>query len=143
MAGFDFDRLTRVFGTNVVHDEAKASATVTHSFGNEDFLRGHFPDFPVVPGVILLDGMMLAAARLFERLTGRACGVVQQIGVGSVTFHRPVLPGAAASFVARADSAQQDAHGFACKCSVMIEGTRHARATIIFRTDGERPSPAT
>lgn len=142
MAGFDFDRLARVFGTNVVHGDARASATVTHSFGGEDFLRGHFPGFPVVPGVILLDGMMLAAARLFERLTGRASSDVQRIAVDSITFHRPVLPGAAASFVARADGAQQDAQGFACKCSVMIEGARHARATIIFRIDGGRPSPA-
>ncbi len=141
MAGFDLDRLRHVFGANVVHDEAKASATLTHGFGEEDFLRWHFPSFPVVPGVILLDGMMLAAVRAFERLTGRSGNEIDRIAVDSATFYRPVLPGMAASFTARADVSQQAAHGFAARCSVMIAGTRHARASMSFHTHGDRVSP--
>lgn len=142
MAGFDFDRLACVFGANVVHDEAKASATLTHGFGEEDFLRGHFPGFPVVPGVILLDGMMLAAARAFERLTGRSGNEIERIAVDSAAFYRPVLPGMAARFNARAEISQQAAHGFSARCSVMIAGTRHARASMSFRIHGDRVSPA-
>ena len=142
MAGFDFDRLACVFGANVVHDEAKASATLTHGFGEEDFLRGHFPGFPVVPGVILLDGMMLAAARAFERLTGRSGKEIERIAVDSAAFYRPVLPGMAASFTARTEISRQAAHGFSARCSVMIAGTRHARASMSFRIHGDRVSPA-
>lgn len=142
MAGFDLDRLASVFDTHVVHDEAKASATLTHQFGDEDFLRGHFPGFPVVPGVILLDGMTLAAARLFEGLTGRACNEIDWITVDIAAFYRPVLPGMAASFTARADMSRQDRHDFSAKCSVMIAGTRHARASMSFRIHGDQESPS-
>lgn len=142
MTGFEFARLASVFGADVVHDDAKASATLAHDFGDEDFLRGHFPGFPVVPGVILLDGMTLAAARLFERLTGRAGNEIDRITVDSAAFYRPVLPGMAASFTARADTSQQAGHGFSVKCSVMIGETRHARASMSFRIHGDQTSPS-
>lgn len=142
MSGFDFHRLASVFGAEVVHEEAKASATLSHAFGSEDFLRGHFPGFPVVPGVILLDGMMLAAAHLFERLTGRTGDDIDRISIDGAAFYRPVVPGMAASFAARADLARETGHGFAAKCSVMIDGTRHARASMTFRIHGDRRSPA-
>ncbi|MGI6856234.1 3-hydroxyacyl-ACP dehydratase FabZ family protein [Mesorhizobium sp. 1B3] len=142
MAGLDLNRLANVFGADVVHDEAKASVTLTHQFGGEDFLRGHFPGFPVVPGVILLDGMTLAAAQLFGGLTGRACNEVDRITIDIAAFYRPVLPGMAASFTARADMPRQAGHGFAAKCSVMIGGTRHARASMSFRIHGDQASPS-
>ena len=142
MAGFEFDRLAGVFGTDLAHDEAKASATLTHHFGGEDFLRGHFPGFPVVPGVILLDGMTLAAVRVFERLTGRAGSAIGRMTVDNAAFYRPVRPGMAARFTARADISQQAGHGFSAKCSVMIGETRHARASMSFRIHGDRESPS-
>lgn len=141
MAGFGLERLACIFGTEVVHDETKASTTLTHSFGDEDFLRGHFPGFPVVPGVVLLDGMMFAAAQAFERLTGHAGNEIDRIEVDSAAFYRPVLPGMAARFTARADISRWDTHGFAARCSVMIGETRHARASMSFRIHGDQASP--
>lgn len=143
MAAFNKDRLEGIFGTCVVHDEARGSATLWHSFGNEDFLRGHFPGFPVVPGVILLDGMILSALHAVERLAGRASSSVHQVVVDSVAFYRPVLPATTAGFAARTDTTQEAGHSFAAKCSVMIGGTRHARASITFRFHGDEASPAT
>lgn len=137
------ERLSNVFGANVVHDDLKAAATLTHAFGGENFLRGHFPGFPVVPGVILLDGMILAALHAFERLTGRSGSGVSGIAVDSVAFYRPVLPGLAADFNARAEQTEQTGRNFSARCSVMIDGVRHARASLIFRTQGDRASPAT
>jgi 3-hydroxymyristoyl/3-hydroxydecanoyl-(acyl carrier protein) dehydratase len=53
-------------------------------------LAGHFPGFPVVPGVVLLDEALHAieqAAPAGEM----AAGSLWQIG--TVKFHRPVRPG--------------------------------------------------
>ncbi len=123
MSVLDMERLTAVFGDDVARDETVT--TLTHRFGDEDFLRGHFPDFPVVPGVILLDGMMLAA------LHGAGGGGVRAVAVDAVTFHRPVLPGRDVRFTARI--AERHADRVVLRCAVMIDDARHARAGMTFR----------
>jgi len=133
MAVFDRARLADVFGDAVEHDADRAAAALTHGFGAEPFLAGHFPGFPVVPGVILLDGMILAALRALDRLGG-AQAEIGAAEIGTVAFHRPVLPGMAARFSARLDSRDEAAGRFAFKCSVTVGATRHARASISLST---------
>jgi 3-hydroxyacyl-[acyl-carrier-protein] dehydratase len=50
-------------------------------------LAGHFPDFPVVPGVVLLD----EALHAIERAEPAADELLWHIG--TVKFHRAVRPG--------------------------------------------------
>ena len=131
MSTFDVASLAEVFGDDIVHDDDGSVTTLTHGFGAEDFLRGHFPDFPVVPGVILLDGMMLAGLHAVQRGAGCAPAAVRTITVDAVTFHRPVLPGRDVRFTARI--AERRAGGIAARCAVMVHGARHARASMTFR----------
>jgi len=58
-------------------------------------LAGHFPDAPLVPGVLLLD----AARQAWERATGTGCTIA---AVDEVRWHAPLAPGARAALVARA-----------------------------------------
>lgn len=131
---FDKARLAEVFGGNVTYDAEKAAATLTHAFGGERFLEGHFPGFPIVPGVILLDGMILVALHAFERATGRDSAEVRSVAVESAVFYRPVLPGPDACFGARHDAARDAENGFAARCSVMVAGARHVRANLMLLT---------
>lgn len=129
MSGFAVDALTGVFGGDVASDGD--ATTLTHRFGSEDFLRGHFPGFPVVPGVILLDGMMLAALHGVDDP-----GAVRAVAVDAVTFHRPVLPGRDVRFTARI--AERRDGEIALRCAVMVDGARHARASMILRLESTR-----
>lgn len=61
----------------------------------DPFFRGHFPDNPVMPGVLICEAMAQAGALLAMRSTDgvpRGVGVVLS-GLDNVRFRRPVVPG--------------------------------------------------
>ena len=63
---------------------------------NEPFFQGHFPHYPVMPGVLIVEAMAQAAALLsFKSLgTKRDDNVVVYLaGVDDARFKRPVVPG--------------------------------------------------
>lgn len=62
---------------------------------NEPFFRGHFPEQPLMPGVLICEALAQAGAFLAHRSTeGVAEGrVVVLTGIDRARFRRPVLPG--------------------------------------------------
>ena len=64
---------------------------VTH---NEPFFQGHFPDFPVMPGVLIVEAMAQAAGVLvLASIPDRASKLVLLVAIESARFRRPVVPG--------------------------------------------------
>ena len=62
---------------------------------NEQFFQGHFPNFPVMPGVLLIEGMAqtagaLCVANLSESYEPQ---LVYFMSIDRARFRRPVLPG--------------------------------------------------
>lgn len=64
---------------------------------NEPFFQGHFPNRPIMPGVLLLEAMAQASAILFYESLGdkKPDGNVIYlfVGVDKARFKRPVEPG--------------------------------------------------
>ena len=62
---------------------------------NENFFQGHFPDHPVMPGVLIIESMAQTAAVLvMETLGLNAAGkVVYFMTIENAKFRRPVVPG--------------------------------------------------
>ena len=62
---------------------------------NEHFFQGHFPNHPVMPGVLIIESMAQTAAVLVvETLGGDAAGkLVYFMTIESAKFRRPVVPG--------------------------------------------------
>jgi 3-hydroxyacyl-[acyl-carrier-protein] dehydratase len=62
---------------------------------NEPFFQGHFPNHPVMPGVLIIECMAQTAAVLVvETLGPDAAGkVVYFMTIEGAKFRRPVLPG--------------------------------------------------
>ena len=62
---------------------------------NEPFFRGHFPGRPVMPAVLLLEGMAQSAGAICARSLqrDRAPQSVYFITIDKAKFRRPVIPG--------------------------------------------------
>ncbi len=63
---------------------------------NEPFFPGHFPNRPVMPGVLILEAMAQASAVLSLKSTNKLPGadsVFYFVGINDARFKRPVEPG--------------------------------------------------
>lgn len=62
---------------------------------NEPFFRGHFPEQPLMPGVLICEALAQAGALLAHRSADgvQAGSVVVLTGLDAARFRRPVLPG--------------------------------------------------
>ena len=61
---------------------------------NEPFFIGHFPDFPVMPGVLIIEAMAQTAGVLvLKSMEDRAKKLVLLVAVENARFRKPVVPG--------------------------------------------------
>jgi len=62
---------------------------------NEPFFQGHFPEFPIMPGVLIIEGLAQTAGALcvsnFD--TTYKPQLVYFMGIDRAKFRKPVLPG--------------------------------------------------
>ena len=62
---------------------------------NEPFFQGHFPDYPVMPGVLIIEGLAQTAGALCVHSLGELYKpqIVYFMGIDNAKFRKPVLPG--------------------------------------------------
>src|SRR5215467_1900656 len=61
---------------------------------NEPFFMGHFPEMPIMPGVMIVESMAQAGgALLLSEIEDRESKLIVFTGVERARFRRPVLPG--------------------------------------------------
>jgi UDP-3-O-[3-hydroxymyristoyl] N-acetylglucosamine deacetylase/3-hydroxyacyl-[acyl-carrier-protein] dehydratase len=63
--------------------------------GNEEFFQGHFPGHPIMPGVLIIEGMaQTGGIMLLNSEDNPKEKMVYFMGMDNVRFRKPVLPGA-------------------------------------------------
>ena len=60
---------------------------------NEPCFTGHFPDYPIFPGVLILEAMAQAAGILGFKTVGKSDKLYLYAGIDNARFKRPVTPG--------------------------------------------------
>ena len=78
---------------DVVHN--RSAIGIKNVSVNESFFAGHFPEHPVMPGVLIIESMAQTAAVLVvETLGPDAAGkLVYFMSIEGAKFRRPVVPG--------------------------------------------------
>ena len=80
--------------TRLSADETGAIGEYTFTEEKNDFFKGHFPDYPVVPGVILVEAMsQLAGAAVVARGVLGPQAAFAFASIESARFKKPVRPG--------------------------------------------------
>lgn len=97
---------------------------------NEPFLQGHFPNLPIMPGVLILEALAQAAGIwLMRTRTGSKPLLPVLSGIDSARFRRPVRPGDVLELRVRIDRARKSLIRF--EGSASVDGEMAAEATML------------
>ncbi len=98
---------------------------------NEPFFVGHFPNNPIMPGVMILEAMAQAAALLLERPHPEGGKWNFFLGgVQKARFYKPVLPGDTLHLHVELLKAKQNNTVYLFKCCVVVDDIKKAEATM-------------
>jgi len=90
---------------------------------NEPFFQGHFPDYPVFPGVLLLEAMAQATAILDVQSNDRDMSkhLYYFVGIDNARFKKQVIPGDIIVINAKLVQSKSEVHKFTADCKVDSE----------------------
>jgi 3-hydroxyacyl-[acyl-carrier-protein] dehydratase len=89
--------------------------------GREDFFAGHYPDYPLVPGVLLCEAAMQAGAVLLSKHLAESSGRIPvATRMNDVRFKRMVRPGETIRL--EVELVERLADAFFLKAKVMVDG---------------------
>lgn len=77
----------------LIVEEAKKAIGFKAVSGNEPFFQGHFPGWPVMPGVLIVEAMAQTGCALFLSQPKCQGKLAYFAGISDVKFRKPVLPG--------------------------------------------------
>jgi 3-hydroxyacyl-[acyl-carrier-protein] dehydratase len=116
------DRIRDIDGDNFAVGIKNVSA-------NEPYFAGHFPDMPIMPGVLIIEGMAQTAGAICILSRGRERpGVVYFMTIDEAKFRKPVMPGDTLEYHVR--KARNRGNIWKFDAEAMVGGAKVAEATI-------------
>ncbi|WP_376767782.1 3-hydroxyacyl-ACP dehydratase FabZ [Segnochrobactrum spirostomi] len=97
---------------------------------NEPHFMGHFPGQPVMPGVLLIEGMAQTAGALCvaARIAKESPSIVYLMTIDAAKFRKPVVPGDTVEYHVRKVRNRGNIWKF--HCEAMVAGAKVAEADI-------------
>jgi len=97
---------------------------------NEPYFAGHFPDKPVMPGVLIIEALAQATGLLaMQTVTPDDDAIYYLVGVDKARFKRPVVPGDQLRLEVNVLKKRRDIWVFECVASV--DGNAVASAEVM------------
>lgn len=76
-----------------ISDDGKSAVGVKAVSSNEPFFQGHFPDLPIMPGVLIIEALAQCAGASLMGDIEQSGKLAMLAGVDGFRFRRPVIPG--------------------------------------------------
>ena len=95
---------------------------------NEPHFMGHFPDHPIMPGVLLVEGMAQTAGAICARKAGTGSDLVYFMTIDNARFRKPVVPGDRVEF--HVTKHKQRGNIWKFHCDAKVDGQLAAEADI-------------
>lgn len=95
---------------------------------NEPQFMGHFPDHPIMPGVLLIEGMAQTAGAICARKTRSGSNLVYFMTIDNARFRKPVVPGDRVEF--HVTKQKQRGNIWKFHCDAKVDGQLVAEADI-------------
>jgi beta-hydroxyacyl-ACP dehydratase FabZ len=125
----------------IVELEAERVVGIKNVTVNEPFFVGHFPDFPVMPGVLIVEAMAQTAGILvLKNIPDRNEKLVFLVSVDAARFRKPVVPGD----TLRLEMTVIKRKGSVAKMAgrATVDGVLVAEAEIMCKLEDKKASPA-
>ena len=96
---------------------------------SEEYLQDHFPNFPVMPGVLMLEALTQASAWLIRVSEGFAHSIVVLKEARNVKYARFVQPGQTLNIVS--EIVQEEGNLTTLKAEGTVEGQSNLKAKLV------------
>ncbi len=77
----------------IEHELGKKAVAIKNVTLNEPQFQGHFPERPLMPGVLIVEAMAQVGGLIVSQMPDIPKGLFVFAGIDAVRFRRPVVPG--------------------------------------------------
>lgn len=110
-------------------DGDRRAVGIKNVTANEPHFQGHFPTYPVMPGVLILEGLAQTAGAICQLATGgTSSSIVYLMTIDNAKFRKPVVPGDRLEYHVAQSKKRGNIWKF--ECVAMVDGAKVAEATI-------------
>jgi 3-hydroxyacyl-[acyl-carrier-protein] dehydratase len=95
---------------------------------SEPHFTGHFPGNPIMPGVLIIEGMAQTAGAICARAKGGGDNLVYFMTIDNAKFRKPVVPGDRLEY--HVTKIKQRGNIWRFHCEAMVDGAKVAEADI-------------
>ncbi|WP_062226146.1 3-hydroxyacyl-ACP dehydratase FabZ [Aureimonas frigidaquae] len=109
-------------------DGDRSAIGIKNVTASEPHFQGHFPENPVMPGVLIIEGMAQTAGAICTRTLGGMPALVYLMTVDNAKFRKPVVPGDRLEY--HVSQVKKRGNIWRFECVAKVEGAKVAEATI-------------
>ncbi|MDP2733781.1 MAG: 3-hydroxyacyl-ACP dehydratase FabZ [Hoeflea sp.] len=109
-------------------DADNSAIGIKNVTASEPHFTGHFPGNPIMPGVLIVEGMAQTAGAICARAVGGSDKLVYFMTIDNAKFRKPVIPGDRLEY--HVTKIKQRGNIWRFHCEAIVDGVKVAEADI-------------